>query len=383
MTDLMKRLFHKNPDRQNLRRIMRTLRAIVEQANSPKEALAVIAEAKEYKMSLPLYLVFQLLERTINRIGLNTDVEEIITSLEKVIDKNESVKSEHLSTTIGRLGTVFQNRDMWDICASPGHQALFINAGFTIKENNESRWKKSGEARRWVEEHDYSWNHQDWLLLLEDLRKSAFWPMDSNKVGMILENIKQEKFSGPKEATKATPTPKPAESPEPMPRPLRTADLISAARGGNTETVKMLLAKGQDANTKDSQGYPILILAAMNGYSETVSALLDEGADIHAKGNHDSTALTLSAMGGHDETVKLLIDRGADINAKDDMGWPALIIATLQGRSKTVRLLLENGADIDAKDCKNNTAIYYASRDRRDEIYKLLRDRGADTSYFD
>jgi hypothetical protein len=195
MLDLIKRFFHRNPDWDKLRKTMRGLRRITEKGNSPKEAITVIAKIKGFKMSLPPYLLFELLAEAINRFGLDSEIEEIVASLEKVISKNESVKIEHLSETVRRLGTILQNRDAWDVCTSPSHHALFRNVGFVIEESNESRWKKSGEAKQWVEEHHYSWNHQDWLLLLENLRNSPYWPMDPDKVGVVLEDIKQKPFA--------------------------------------------------------------------------------------------------------------------------------------------------------------------------------------------
>jgi hypothetical protein len=58
--------------------------------------------------------------------------------------------------------------------------------------HNLRRWKESGWPQRWVEAHHGSWNHADWLGLLEELRRSAFWPLDPGAVGEVLEAIKVE-----------------------------------------------------------------------------------------------------------------------------------------------------------------------------------------------
>jgi hypothetical protein len=58
--------------------------------------------------------------------------------------------------------------------------------------NNLRRWQESGRARAWVEAHNGRWNHEDWLALLEELRRSPFWPMQPDKVGMVLEDAKRE-----------------------------------------------------------------------------------------------------------------------------------------------------------------------------------------------
>jgi hypothetical protein len=57
---------------------------------------------------------------------------------------------------------------------------------------NLRRWRESGQARLWVERHQGRWNHEDWLALLEELKRSAFWPMQGDSVGLVLEEIKRE-----------------------------------------------------------------------------------------------------------------------------------------------------------------------------------------------
>ena len=51
-------------------------------------------------------------------------------------------------------------------------------------------WQAAG-ARGWVEAHGGEWNHDDWLALLDDLRRSPFWPMDPEAVGLVLEEEKR------------------------------------------------------------------------------------------------------------------------------------------------------------------------------------------------
>ena len=56
---------------------------------------------------------------------------------------------------------------------------------------NLERWKASGEPKRWIISHNYSWNHNDWSSLLEALKKSDYWPMNPDDVGAILEEEKR------------------------------------------------------------------------------------------------------------------------------------------------------------------------------------------------
>ena len=57
---------------------------------------------------------------------------------------------------------------------------------------NLKRWQESGKARAWVAAHGGQWNHADWLSLLDELKRSPFWPMQPDKVGMVLEKVRGE-----------------------------------------------------------------------------------------------------------------------------------------------------------------------------------------------
>jgi hypothetical protein len=59
-----------------------------------------------------------------------------------------------------------------------------------LQTENLRRWRESGQAKAWVEAHNGQWNHEDWLSLLESLRRSVFWPMLPDEVGLVLEDLK-------------------------------------------------------------------------------------------------------------------------------------------------------------------------------------------------
>lgn len=65
-------------------------------------------------------------------------------------------------------------------------------ASANTEADNLRRWRESGQARLWVERHQGYWNHNDWLALLEELKRSPFWPMNSDSVGLVLEESKRE-----------------------------------------------------------------------------------------------------------------------------------------------------------------------------------------------
>jgi hypothetical protein len=60
--------------------------------------------------------------------------------------------------------------------------------------DNLRRWQESGQARAWVEAHQGRWDHDDWLALLEELRRSPFWPLQQDAVGRVLEELKLERL---------------------------------------------------------------------------------------------------------------------------------------------------------------------------------------------
>jgi ankyrin repeat protein len=98
-------------------------------------------------------------------------------------------------------------------------------------------------------------------------------------------------------------------------RATRTAEtdgLLRAARAGNADTVRTLLASPNvDVNGIDEHGNTPLIEAARFGHDEVVTALLIAKADMKAKNDESKTALMLAAEGGHDETVRVLTQAGA------------------------------------------------------------------------
>ena len=95
-------------------------------------------------------------------------------------------------------------------------------------------------------------------------------------------------------------------------RSQETDALLRAARAGNADTVRALLASPNvDINGIDDLGNTPLIEAARFGHDDVVTALLLAKADVKTKNNEGKTALTLAAEGGHDETVRLLTQAGA------------------------------------------------------------------------
>ncbi|HEY0099464.1 MAG TPA: ankyrin repeat domain-containing protein [Pyrinomonadaceae bacterium] len=106
----------------------------------------------------------------------------------------------------------------------------------------------------------------------------------------------------------------------------------------------LLLATLQVAFAQDQSDQ--LFNAARNGDAATVKALLDRGVDVNTKFRYGATALSYASDKGHLEVVKLLLERKADVNVKDTFyGATPIIWAAQKGHAKIVEALLDAGAE--------------------------------------
>ena len=158
---------------------------------------------------------------------------------------------------------------------------------------------------------------------------------------------------------------------------------LEAAKTGDTNTLRTLLAEGVDIHVADWAGWPALNWAALMLRNESIEFLLDSGADIEylAKGGKNSGRPLMMAAKKYRglEAVKLLVGRGADVNGADQYGRTPLIMAARYGRIKIVRYLLSQGAGTDAESImrKWNTPLIAANLRGHEEVAALLREAGA------
>ena len=138
--------------------------------------------------------------------------------------------------------------------------------------------------------------------------------------------------------------------------------LMFAARAGDLESAKLLVAAGGNVNDQDAWGVSATVLAAHSGYQELVEFLLDKGADPNLA-PAGFTALHAAIMRRDERMVSALLAHGADPNAplrtwtptrrssQDFHFEPALMGATpfwMAARFHqpgVMRLLAKHGAD--------------------------------------
>jgi outer membrane protein assembly factor BamB len=90
-------------------------------------------------------------------------------------------------------------------------------------------------------------------------------------------------------------------------------DLCAAAKKGDADAVKAILAKGVDVNAKNSYGATALSFAADKGHFEVVKLLVQNKADVNVKDTfYKSTPLNWAISRGHTEIAKVLVEAGAE-----------------------------------------------------------------------
>lgn len=93
----------------------------------------------------------------------------------------------------------------------------------------------------------------------------------------------------------------------------RDTALMFAARVGDLESARLLIAAGANVNDADAWGVSALVLAAHSGYGDLVEFLLEKGADANSSAA-GFTALHEAIMRRDEKTVMALLAHGADPN---------------------------------------------------------------------
>jgi len=115
--------------------------------------------------------------------------------------------------------------------------------------------------------------------------------------------------------------------------------LLRAAKAGDTEVVKVLLAKGADPKLTTKFGMTPVMAAAGLGTKEE---------DTTGRKKTETQAIA---------SIKLCLDAGADVNAIDNQGDTALHGAAQKGDDQVVQFLVDHGAKLDIKDKKGRTPL--------------------------
>jgi len=153
-------------------------------------------------------------------------------------------------------------------------------------------------------------------------------------------------------------------------------DFFAAIKQDDDRTVKALLNRGFDPNTRDSKGFHGLFLAVREPSPKVAVTLIEwPRTDVEPRTAQDESPLMIAALKGQIDLATRLIDRGADVNKT---GWTPLHYAATGAQLAVIRLLLDKHAYIDAESPNGTTPLMMAARYGTPAAVELLLDEGAD-----
>src|SRR5206468_10336441 len=181
--------------------------------------------------------------------------------------------------------------------------------------------------------------------------------------------------------------------------------LSLAATNGNAAMIETLIKAGADPNVALPEGETVLMTAARTGNPEAVKALIAHGANVNAKENwQDQTALMFAAAENNAAAVKALVEAGADMNLHSKVwnfpeykyetngmavfqlprgGWTALMFAARQNAVEAAAMLADLKADLNAQDPDGTTALQLAILNVHYDLASVLLRKGANPNVQD
>ena len=79
--------------------------------------------------------------------------------------------------------------------AKPAAKAAAKAVASNDPEENIKRFAKTALAMNFVKAHNGAWNHEDWLAFISDVKAKGYYPIDWDRVGLILEDKKKAFFA--------------------------------------------------------------------------------------------------------------------------------------------------------------------------------------------
>lgn len=159
------------------------------------------------------------------------------------------------------------------------------------------------------------------------------------------------------------------------------AGLSDAARAGNWEAVRLLIAKGlrdDGVNIPDKDGTRPLHWAVRADELEVADLLLRAGADATVQNRLGLTPLYLAAANGNGAMIRKLLGHGANSNQVEKTGETILMVATRSGNADAVKAILDAGADSNATEPQLQlTALMIASEAGYTDVVRVLLDHKA------
>ncbi len=152
--------------------------------------------------------------------------------------------------------------------------------------------------------------------------------------------------------------------------------LYIAVNTNNRTAGEMLLSRGADVFTNNTENYSPLKLAMIKGGE--VQDWIFTSDVIKARDGIGNTPLHYAAEWKLDSAVQALIEKSADINAQNSTGESPLFSAVKADSPSTIYLLIAKGADQNIRDYLGNTALHACIRWNAKDAAMMLIRNGAD-----
>ncbi len=154
---------------------------------------------------------------------------------------------------------------------------------------------------------------------------------------------------------------------------------IAAARAGHVEELRGWLARGNDPNQYDADGWTALLWASVRGHAESVELLINNNmhpADVtlpHQKS--EGLAIHLAGHSGDVKTAEKLLNRKPEhLNAVWDLnGHGILLQAAFYGHLDLAKFLLEKGADTSLTTARGLGPLEMAAQFQNQAMVDLIK----------
>ena len=163
--------------------------------------------------------------------------------------------------------------------------------------------------------------------------------------------------------------------------------LIRAARRGQVDRVRELLARGASVRARDQRGRTALVAAAYENNVRVAALLVAAGADVNRKDDTVQSAylIATSEVGDDTRLLDLTLSAGGDVRSLDSFDGTGLIRAADRGFPRVVRRLLATDIRVDHVNNLGWTALHEAvilgdGGPRYVRVVRLLVEAGADVN---
>lgn len=158
--------------------------------------------------------------------------------------------------------------------------------------------------------------------------------------------------------------------------------IVDAARSGDADAVRALIAQGADVNAAGGDGMTPLHWAAYHGDVALAQLLLKAKASVSASTRlGDNTPLHVASRHGHGAVVAVLLAAGAKPDVATSAGATAMHLAAAAGDTTAIRALVRAKANVNARETEwGQTPLMFAAANDRALAVKALLAAGADPS---